>query len=197
MSPGPPQDQTDIQVRVARIGHVGIAVRDIDATLDFYTRFVGLRLTERFDYGEDEVGHGVAVISGAFVRSDHVHHCISFFALRKGFEAKGEGHAYGLHHLAFELRTPADLLAKFREFKAAGIPIVNARIGGPGNQPRFYARDPEGNLLEFYWGIDEIGWTGQPRDYPPIQEIDLEAFDFAGFERERERAAALIQPAAV
>jgi catechol 2,3-dioxygenase len=60
-----------------------------------------------------------------------------------------------------------------------------ARIGGPGNQPRFYTRDPDGNLLEFYWGIDQIGWDGVPRPYPPITEIDLEKFDFQAFDRTR------------
>jgi catechol 2,3-dioxygenase-like lactoylglutathione lyase family enzyme len=180
-----------MQVRVARIGHIGVAVRDLDRTVDFYRRYVGLRLTERFDYPEDEVGHGVHVTAGAFVRCDATHHCISFFALKDGREPEDEGHAYGLHHIAFEMRTPSDLLAIYGKFKGAGIPIVNARRGGPGNQPRFYARDPDGNLLEFYWGIDQIGWDGQARAYPPIEEIDLAAFDFEAFERERDDAATL------
>ena len=98
---------------------------------------------------------------------------------------------FELHHLAFELRTPDELLGKYRELKAGGVPIVNARKGGPGNQPRFYARDPDGNLLEFYWGIDEIGWDGIPRAYAPIQEIDLEHFDFEAYAVERDQAAEL------
>jgi catechol 2,3-dioxygenase len=177
-----------MQVRVGRIGHIGVAVRDLDRTVDFYSRYVGLRLSERFDYPEDEVGHGVHVTAGAFVRSDAWHHCISFFVLKDGRDGPGEGHVYGLHHIAFEMRTPAELLSLYRKFKAADIPIVNARRGGPGNQPRFYARDPDGNLLEFYWGMDQIGWDGQVRAYPPIEEIDLESFDFEAFERERDEA---------
>jgi catechol 2,3-dioxygenase-like lactoylglutathione lyase family enzyme len=177
-------------VRVARIGHVGISVRDIERTVEFYRRYVGLRLTESFTYPEEEVGHGVTVKSGAFVRCDSTHHCISFFEPKDGVEAAVHATpVFGLHHLAFELRTPEELLAKYREFRSAGIEIVNARRGGPGNQPRFYARDPDGNLIEFYWGIDEIGWTGQPRAYRPIEEIDLEEFDFEAFAAERESAS--------
>jgi len=178
-----------VQPRASRIGHIGIAVRDLDRTVEFYSQYVGLRLTERFDYPEDEVGHGVHVTAGAFVRCDATHHCISFFALKDGNEPVEDGHAYGLHHIAFEMRTPAELLSMYRTFKAAEIPIVNARRGGPGNQPRFYARDPDGNLIEFYWGIDTVGWDGQPRAYAPIEEIDLEAFDFEGFERTRDEAS--------
>jgi len=179
-----------MSVSVARIGHVGITVADLDRTVDFYCRLLGLRLTERFEYGESEAGHGTDVTAGAFVRCDSTHHCISFFVLRDGGEASVGRRSLGLHHLAFELRTPEDLLAKYRQFRGAGVPIVNARRGGPGNQPRFYARDPDGNLLEFYWGIDSIGWDGRPREYGPIEEINLEEFDFDAYEQHRDHAAA-------
>jgi catechol 2,3-dioxygenase len=95
---------------------------------------------------------------------------------------------------ATSLATPEDLLAKLRAVRAQGIEIVNARRGGPGNQPRFYIHDPDGNLVEFYWGIDQVGWEGRARPYAPIEEIDLERFDFAGFVRERD-AAAGVSPA--
>jgi catechol-2,3-dioxygenase len=67
-----------------------------------------------------------------------------------------------------------------------GVPIASARKGGPGNQPRFYIHDPDGNQVEFYWGIDQIGWQGKPRPYPPIQEIALEEFDFDAYIAERD-----------
>jgi catechol 2,3-dioxygenase-like lactoylglutathione lyase family enzyme len=174
-----------------RIGHLGIVVADLDRTVSFYTEVVGLRLTERFEYPQDVVGHGVTVAAGAFVRCDSTHHCISIFTLRSDVEhaESAPGLAPGLHHIAFELPTPEDLLAKLRAVRAQGIEIVNARRGGPGNQPRFYIRDPDGNLVEFYWGIDQVGWEGRARPYAPIEEIDLEQFDFAGFVRERDAAA--------
>ncbi|SFV27541.1 catechol 2,3-dioxygenase [Devosia crocina] len=175
-------------LRVNRVGHVGIAVRDMERTVKFYTEVLGMRLTEHFEYGEDEVGHGVAVLAGSFVRSDSNHHCLSIFTLRNAVEPPKE-HAFGLHHIAFEMNSSSDLLALYKRFEEQGHPIVNARKGGPGNQPRFYGRDPDGNLLEFYWSIDQIGWDGIARPYPPIEEIELETFDFEAFENEREAAA--------
>ena len=47
-----------MELTVARIGHVGITVRDLERTVDFYQRFVGLRLTETLLYPEQEIGHG-------------------------------------------------------------------------------------------------------------------------------------------
>lgn len=173
-------------LRVARLGHVGIAVRDIDRSVKFYTEVLGMRLTEMFNYGEDEVGHGVAVLAGAFVRGgeDTLHHCLSIFTLRRAVEPPQEHH-FGLHHIAFEMNTSDDLLALHKEFERVGAPIINSRIGGPGNQPRFYGLDPDGNVLEFYWNIDQIGWDGIPRPYPPIEEIELADFDFASYEVKR------------
>jgi len=179
-----------LPITLRKIGHIGIAVRDLDRSVQFYTEVLGLRLTERFDYEQQEIGHGTTVAAGAFVRCDSTHHCISIFRVKDELAAAaGPPTVTGLHHIAFEISTPEDLLGLYRHLKRNRVQIVNARHGGPGNQPRFYAHDPDGHLLEFYWGIDEIGWDGRPRAYPPIAEIDLEAFDFDDFVAERERAA--------
>jgi catechol 2,3-dioxygenase-like lactoylglutathione lyase family enzyme len=180
-----------LEPRPVRIGHIGIVVSDLDEAVRFYTEVVGLRLSERFEYPDEPVGHGVSVAAGAFVRCDSAHHCISIFSLRGDLARDGTqpGSLFGLHHIAFELPTPDDLLAKLRQVRARGVEIVQARRGGPGNQPRFYVRDPDGNLVEFFWGIDTIGWEGRARPYAPIEEIDLEQFDFEGFVRERDTAA--------
>jgi catechol 2,3-dioxygenase-like lactoylglutathione lyase family enzyme len=171
------------------IGHVGIGVSDLDRSVKFYTEVLGFDLSERFEYPADEVGHGTMVAAGAFVRCGTDHHCLSIFQYKPGTGVKGEPTTYGLHHIAFDLATPEKLLDLYRLMKDSGIEIVNARKGGPGNQPRFYARDPDGNLLEFYWGIDQIGWEGRARYHDPITEIELEDFDFEGYLEQRRKDA--------
>jgi catechol 2,3-dioxygenase len=161
-----------------RLGHVSIVASDLERSLAFYT-LAGLRLTERIEYPEG-TGHGTAVARGAFLRCDETHHRLAIFELRDG----GEHVSGALHHLAFELPTPDALLATLHELRDSGAEIVSHRTGGPGNQPRFYARDPDGHLVEFYWGIDTIGPDGAIPEHAPITEIDLEAFDFAARSRE-------------
>lgn len=174
---------------VNRIGHVGLAVRDLERSVRFYTDVLGMTLTEDFVYPAEEVGHGALVTAGAFVRCETTHHCLSLFALKNPPQGEVDGHPYGLHHIAFEMASPERLLELYRRIRDTGETLVAARVGGPGNQPRFYARDPDGNLLEFYWGIDQIGWEGIARGYPPIREIDLEEFDFQAFVEAREHEA--------
>lgn len=182
-----------MQTRVTKLGHVGLTVRDIDRTIEFYSRYLGMRLTEKFEYPEEKIGHGVAVAAGAFIRCDTTHHEMSIFRMRKdilGDDAPdAPRYGFGLHHIAFELASPEDLKALYVSMRDGGVEIVNSRKGGPGNQPRFYARDPDGNLLEFYWGIDKIGWEGAPRGYDPIEEIDILNFDFEGWNDQREKDA--------
>ena len=186
-----------MQVRVKKLGHVGITVRSIDHTVEFYSRYLGMRLTERFEYPKERIGHGVTVAAGAFIRCDTTHHALSIFQLIDGLlpdnAPDGTRIGLGLHHVAFELNSPEDLKELYRKMKDGGVTIVNCRKGGPGNQPRFYARDPDGNLLEFYWGIDEIGWDGLARAYDPIEEIDLLAFDFNAYAETREKDAEKIR----
>ncbi len=182
-----------MEVRVARLGHIGLTVRDIDRTIEFYSTYLGMRLTEKFEYEENRIGHGVAVAAGAFLRCDVTHHEMSIFRMRKsilGDDAPdAPRHGFGLHHIAFELSTPEDLKRLYTKMRDGGVEIVDARKGGPGNQPRFYARDPDGNLLEFYWGIDKIGWEGAAHGYDPIEGIDLLNFDFDAYVEQRERDA--------
>ncbi len=188
-----------MNVTVARLGHIGLTVRDIDRTIEFYSRYLGMRLTEKFEYPPEKIGHGVAVAAGAFIRCATTHHELSIFRMRDDILPKdapdAPRHGFGLHHIAFELASPEDMKALYLRMKEGGVEIVNSRRGGPGNQPRFYARDPDGNLLEFYWGIDQIGWEGVPRAYDPIEEIDLLAFDFDGFVERREKDARVAQTA--
>ena len=100
--------------------------------------------------------------AGAFVRCESRHHALSLFSLKTALGTdQAASPPYGLHHIAFEVSTSEELLL-YRRFRASGEVFVQARVGGPGNQPRFYGRDPDGNLLEFYWGIDRIGWDGMP-----------------------------------
>lgn len=176
--------------RIIKVGHVGITVRDLDRTIEFYSKYLGLKLSERFNYQEQRIGHGKAVAEAAFMRCDVTHHELSIFRMRTDIipadAPDAPPYRFGLHHIAFELASPKDLLDLYKAMKDGGVAIVDARKGGPGNQPRFYARDPDGNMLEFYWGIDMIGWDNAPRPFDPIEEIDLLGFDFDGYVARRE-----------
>lgn len=165
--------------QITKLGHIGLGVRDMDTSLAFYTEALGFKLTEQFAYPLEEMGHGRIVHRAAFIRVGSDHHAISLFTYKDGLVVEGTPPQYGLHHMAFEVPTTDALIEFFNHCRDTGVDIVNARTGGPGNQPRFYVTDPDGNLIEFYWNIDVVDWEGEIPDHEPIQQIDLESFDFA------------------
>lgn len=160
-------------IRPLRLGHVGIAVRDMERMIDFYCGVLGLEVSDRMDYPED-----APMVEGVWLRCDTDHHVLALFRLRAADEPTGR---FGLHHIAFELGGFEELRRAARHVRERHGPLRAARQGGPGCQLRIYFDDPEGNVVELYWGLDQIGWEGRSRPYPPIEPVDLEAFDLEAF----------------
>jgi catechol-2,3-dioxygenase len=85
--------------------------------------------------------------------------------------------SHGLHHVAFEMASFADLRRAAQAVREHRLPLQGMRTGGPGCQLRLYLWDPEGNIIELYWALDQIGWDGRTRPFPPVENVDLESLD--------------------
>lgn len=135
-------------IRVEKVGHVMLRVRNLERSLAFY-RGLGLREVARCDFGE-----GVTV----FLSTGSSHHDIALCetdapALRGGRSA--------LHHLAFKIGEAREQLADAkRALEAAGTPILmtlDHRVS-----QGLYVPDPDGNLLELYVDAPEALWRADP-----------------------------------
>jgi catechol 2,3-dioxygenase-like lactoylglutathione lyase family enzyme len=157
-------------IAVRRVEHLALSVRDLEASVDFYTGLLGLRVSDRMPYPP-----GSPVTEGVWLRCGDDHHCLVLFGLREPGR-RPEDRGLGLHHFAFEVGSFEELLAAHRTLRERRLDC-EARIGGPGWQVRVYFRDPDGNEVELYWDMDRIGWEGRSRPYVPIEVVDLEAFD--------------------
>jgi catechol-2,3-dioxygenase len=151
------------------VGHLGLIVRDLDGMVAWYEAVLGLRVSDRMAYGEDTPYH-----EGVWMRCGTDHHVFSLFRLR---EQPAEGGSGPLHHIAFEMASFEDLRRVTRHAREHGLRIHGMRSGGPGCQLRLYLLDPEDNVIELFWGLDQVGWDGATRPFPPIEEIDLEEID--------------------
>ena len=168
-------DNAGMGIRPVRLGHVGLAVRDLRRMVDFYCGVLGMEVSDRMAYPE-----GSAVAEGVWLRCNTDHHVLALFQLTGA--ASGEAaQGFGLHHVAFELGSFEALRQAAREVRERHGPLRASRQGGPGCQLRIYFPDPEGNLVELYWGLDQVGWDGRSRPYPPIEDVDLETFDLDAF----------------
>jgi catechol 2,3-dioxygenase len=157
---------------VRRLGHIGLIASNLEEMSAFYQDLLGFQLSDQHEFPESSPYR-----EGVWLRCNTDHHVLSIFDLRDPANDGGAGDGQGLHHFAFEMESFAALRQTAKVVRERGLRIQGQRTGGPGNQLRFYFWDPEGNLIELYWYLDQIGWDGKVRDYPEITNIDIETFD--------------------
>jgi len=147
--PGHPPPGLAVQPR--RLGHTLRFTPNLDRQVDFYTRIVGMRLSDR---SQDIV---------AFLRSGDGgsdHHLLAFLKSDRP----------GYHHASFEVANVDEvgvgacrLLEKgYRNGWGFGRHVI-------GSNFFHYIRDPWGSLAEYFCDIDyipgDMDW--KPKDYPP------------------------------
>ncbi len=119
----------------AQITHVGIYVRDMDKMIAFYTRVLGLVLTDRGPYYR---GGEICFLS----RKADEHHQVVFASGRK------EGSPSSINQISFfvaDLATLKEYHAQLASEGIEGLDPINH-----GNAWSLYFPDPEGNRLELY-----------------------------------------------
>src|SRR5258708_17246340 len=131
-------------IRVQKIGHVGLYCRDLPRMVEFYTRVLGFHVSDVNEKGM------------TFLRFGADHHSLVL--------AKAAGAPSGptvLQQIAMEV-ADVDTLKRIRAYllgqdvKASAI-----KHEGPGNDYTFDFDDPEGNRLQFFCEMDQIGWDGR------------------------------------
>ena len=121
-------------MRINRIDHLVLTVTDIDRTVEFYTRILGM---EKIEFGEGRI----ALTCGE--------QKINLHQLGKEFEPKAEQVKAGSADLCFIIDTP--IAQAIEHFQQHGVELIEgpvSRTGACGKIISAYLRDPDGNLLE-------------------------------------------------
>ena len=128
-------------MRIKRLGHVGITVPDVRATVDFYERIMGMEVSQR---DRDTV----------YLRCNEEHHCLAIFP----------GPSKQLHHLGLELASTYSLEEAATALREKGLTVFDPPAREPGHGPAIRCYDPNGNVIEFYSGMDGIADPLAPRE---------------------------------
>ena len=139
-----------MQFQLRKLGHVVLNVSDLEASARFYRDVLGLQISDR--YPESMVPGGMV-----FLRFNTDHHGI---ALVGGAQKSERG---SLNHFAFEVGTPGEVFRARAWLVKHGVPIVFEGRRRAGCQLAVEFRDPDGNNLEIYWGLDQVGTSGYVR----------------------------------
>jgi methylmalonyl-CoA epimerase len=106
----------------ARLDHVGIAVGELEASLGFFARALGLELEASEEVGSQRVRAHFLPAGGAkleLLESTEDTSAIGKYVAKRG---------PGLHHVAFEVE---DIVAALAELKARGVRLID-EVPRPG-----------------------------------------------------------------
>jgi catechol-2,3-dioxygenase len=146
-------------IQARKLGHVVLKVRDVEKSREFYTKALGLKVA----YDQKEWG-------AVFLSAGEQHHDLALFQL-----ATGETPAAtqpGLHHMAWQLGSFAELQAAHRELTDQGI-RVEATIAHNVTRSIYFA-DPDGNRVELYCDMVEHGFEAMQTLGPRRDLMDIE-----------------------
>ncbi|MFN0070935.1 MAG: VOC family protein [Chloroflexota bacterium] len=140
--------------KIVRIGPVRLFVNDVDVSTEFYRRVLGFTLTEGIDYDGQRC---------TFLRSNTEHHSLALYpkSLRStlGLSEHSSCMSFGI-----QVANYRQLCESIRFLRSQGVRIVELPPElSLGIDYSAFAIDPEGHAVELYYGMDQIGWNGQPR----------------------------------
>jgi len=118
-----------------RIGHIRLKVADLARSIEFYTRYLHMRVVE-------QPGGDFAFLSGG-----DPHHEIALMKVDDREHGSRSPNQAGFDHVAFELPGKREFALAFTTLSEAGIPL---RPVDNGISWGMYFSDPEGNLLELF-----------------------------------------------
>ncbi len=136
--------------QLRKLGHVVLNVTDLEASMRFYTGVLGLEVSDR--YPDTMVPGGMV-----FMRCNADHHGVALV----GGASKTERSS--LNHFAFEVATLDEVFRARAWLSKHDVPIVFEGRRRAGCQIAVEFQDPDGNNLEVYWGIDQVGTNGHVR----------------------------------
>ncbi len=131
-------------IRLARIGHAAVRVRDIAAAKKFYTEVMGFKIVE-----EDPVHGGVFMSLGHDDTIDGHTFDISQVEDPNTAAPPPTRSQVGVAHIAIKVASHDDLKDAYDHLQAQGV-TVN-RLVEHANQRSMYFNDPDGNGLEIYY----------------------------------------------
>lgn len=140
--------------KIVRLGTVRLFVENLDETVAFYRDKLGLIPTEEVQF------EGMRCV---FFRAGTEHHCLGLYPLalreRLGLSSHSRCMSLGL-----QVGSYAQLRAAKRFFEEKGCKTVDMPAElHPGIDYTVNILDPEGNCLQLYYYMEQIGWDGKPR----------------------------------
>ena len=151
-------------IKLERIGHILINVRDVERSKAFYTNVLGFRVLE-----QDPSHGGVFLALGEHGNTLDIFPSSDPDAYPQPKSGVGRREGLGMRHIAFAVASEQELTNAYFALQDAGVPIHRAI--DHTSQKSVYFYDPDDNLLEIVWerpNVQEIFRQGRADNDRPI-----------------------------
>ena len=149
-------------MRTHYLGHIVFYVRELDASLKFYEKILGLKRMEGGDLS----------FKAAALTSGRTHHELLLIEIG---DAPGPppGPRRGFYHAGFKIGDSLDELKKaYHELLSAGVQVKG--MSDHTISKSIYLHDPDGNEIELYVDDPDVDWEDDPAAVlSPIRPLDL------------------------
>jgi catechol 2,3-dioxygenase-like lactoylglutathione lyase family enzyme len=169
--------------KIRRLGHFGISVDDVEATLPFYTDILGFDVSDSinfnriFNLDDAVVGPGV----GYLLRHGPEHHSFVLFPLRPMLanpKVLSDMTGQSINQITWQVGSLREVAGARQWFADCGLPISRQGRDTPGSNWHCYPVGLDGHVNEVFYGIEIIGWDGyskppgmHPKRYEAIPEL--------------------------
>ena len=151
-------------VRIKKLGHIVLQVRDLERSVKFYTEVLNFRVSDRQETG------------GTFLTAVGDHHTIGLFPSAGPNAEKPAEDAVRLHHFAMQVGGIEELFEVRAYLQERGVPIVFQGRRRMGGHTSVEFLDPDGYHVELFCDMDQLGPNQRSRPMSPGPRLDtLEA----------------------
>ena len=150
-------------VKISRLGHVGVFVKDVKRSTKFYTEILGFKVS---DVNEQGI---------TFLRCATDHHDTVLVPLPKENHESVSADRKEIQQISYEVDREEDLRRALKFLKEKGVMIVSGlRQRGPGGDKTIDFLDPDGNNIQLFCEMDQIGWddVSKPKETWVRREIE-------------------------
>ncbi len=156
----------DRPFKIRRLGHFGFNVRNFDACVKFYTDLLGFSISDPIDFGariqDEEAKKKMGPTTGYFMRHGSDHHSFVVFP-RPVMDFLGGRSARDdvtINQITWQVGSLREVTSAEEWLRGLENPIRRSGRDTPGSNWHVYPFDPDENINELYYGIEQIGWMG-------------------------------------
>jgi len=170
--------------KIRRLGHFGLNLSKFEEAIKFYTDALGFRITDEldmFDKVPEDARHFIEDMVAdprmIFTSNSTDHHALLLahrtFGTLMGNDRKWKDITFS--QITWQVGSLQEVVAAEEYLRDRGVEVGRSGRDMPGGNWAVYFFDPDDNMVELYYGMDQIGWQHKSRP----EDMHYRAFDAA------------------